>query len=718
MPERYIHQIMRLLTRRDYVPLRKQSLAKILHIPEEHDELFTKALNHLEKDGKIKTGSKKLISLPDLPKRVTGILQMTSKGYGFVIPESKYAQGDVYIPFGNNLDAMSGDKVVARVFKDGKRNGEVKYSGQIVSVVDRKTSALTGTLKKEGKIWYIQPDGSKNKDKITVDDPGAKNAKVGDKVVVEIVNFATPDYYAHGVITKKLGKSGNADAELKSVMHAFDLPDKFKRKTMNDTQRVIHEFNELESDCPADREDIRSQTIITIDPVDARDFDDAISLKKYADGHWLLGVHIADVSTFVQEGSPLDLEAKDRATSVYLPGHVIPMLPEQLSNGICSLQEDRNRFVKSAYIKLDEQGNVLDTRFANSLISSTKRLTYEDAEDILNGKTKGFESKVVNLIKKMEELAKAIQKRRQKAGMISLELPRPELVYNEKDKVVDVQPESTSFPHTMIEMFMLEANEATARLFDSLNIPFIRRIHPQPDALSTTESSRIAKECGYIIPKDINRQGMQDLLNSVKGTPESFAINMAILKSLQRAEYSPVQIGHFALASENYCHFTSPIRRYPDLTIHRLLQSYLEGKLESKNPATYPDFETLSDMGQHCSERERNAESAEDELRSFKILQLLSKHIGDEFDSIVVSKTSFGMFVQIEKFLFEGMVRIEDLPKLPKARKSKSNRHSRSKISPGERRKQDIPYKIGDQVRVRIVNVNLAARELDLIALD
>ena len=711
MPERYTKRIMRVLTRRDYQPVKVRALARALNIPDEEYGAFTKSVDTLRREGRIILGPRSTVCLPEMTNRLVGTFGATSRGFGFIKPETPTAQGDLFIPPGAAMDAITGDRVVARVTRRSDRGGERSFTGQIVEILERAATQFAGTLEKEGRQWFVLPDGKQLTERIAVDDPGAKNARQGDKVLVEIVSFPTEQYFANGVIVEKLGKSGTANAELKAVIRRFQLEDKFSHRALSDTRKANNVFDPQAAIEAGERSDIRDQTIITIDPADARDFDDAISLRKLPNGHWLLGVHIADVSHFVQPETQLDNEARGRGTSVYLPQHVIPMLPEILSNGLCSLQENQDRFAKSAYIELDDQGQIRATSFDNSVIRSTRRLTYEEVDLILDGKTGGFPKKVINLIRKMEHIARILHKRRQKDGMLTLDLPKADLIYDEKGRVIDAQPESTTFSHTMIEMFMLEANEAVARLLDGIRVPFLRRIHPEPDALATGDSARVLKLCGYTIPKDINRQGLQDLLKRVKGKPESFIINLAILKSMSPAEYSPSPIGHYAIASEQYCHFTSPIRRYPDLTIHRLLQAYLDGRLTPQTIRDFPDYETLDELGRHCTQTEQNAEDAERELRTFKLLQMLSSHIGDERNAIVTSVTNFGIFVQLERFLIEGLIRAEDIARQVTRTKGKTKgtRQRRGKF-------QDwCPYKLGAKLRVRIAGVNLAARTLDLV---
>ncbi len=789
MPERFTNRIIKVLSHSDYKAINKKRLAKLLQVPQEQQDNFSKSLRELEQRGDIFLSTDGRISLPDMPGEITGIFQATSRGFGFVRPDRPVLQGDLFIPPEYCLDAMTGDQVLARVIKPrgnkknnirrrgySEKNGESRLRGRIVKIITRVQNCCVGSVVKKYNKWFVEPDGKSFNGLVSIDDPGAKNAQPGDKVVVEIISYPTRDSYAQGVITKKLGKSGLAETELKAVIQRYNLRDKFGRSVLQEARKVTQQFNELmesscnqpDLTCPDNkggnkgkgkgiinfggmiREDIRGKTIITIDPADARDFDDAISLRKLAGNIWQLGVHIADVSNFVVPQGKLDDEARTRGTSTYLPRHVVPMLPEILSNGICSLQEGRDRFVKSVYIRFDKNGKVISTRFANSLMRSTCRLTYEQADDILAGRvTKSkFKPSVVNLLKKMHQLALILQKRRHEQGMLNLELPSAELVYNKNGRLVDVQPEDNSFPHTIIELFMIEANEAVARKLDSLNIPFLRRVHPEPDGLVTAEVTRTIKLCGYNLPKKIDRKGIQQLLDSVAGKPESLAINLAVLKSLQKAVYSPVAIGHYALASEHYCHFTSPIRRYPDLTIHRLLQLYIEGKLGKSKTTAQKDnnskgwsqvgfadnvlsFDALLELGEYCSNAERNSDQAENDLRDYEILKLLSGKVGEDMNGTVTAILNFGVFVQLDKYLVEGLVKPSDVlratqssSRIRRHKANKANRGSKVHQSTHKRYSQSVrggkfidicPWKIGHKLRVRIIDVDLTGRRLDVV---
>jgi ribonuclease R len=444
--------------------------------------------------------------------------------------------------------------------------------------------------------------------------------------------------------------------------------------------------------------------IITIDPPDAKDFDDAISVEQDDEGNWVLGIHIADVSNFVPADSALDIEAKERGNSAYLPGKVIPMLPEVLSNGVCSLQPQQKRFVKSAYLTYDEEGNVLFRRFANSVIKSTERLTYQQADRILKGHTKVAKHESVELVRNMERLSRVIEKRRVKNGMLHLDLPETELVMDKSGRVVDAEPADDSYPHTIIEMFMVEANDAVAALLDRLNIGFMRRIHPEPDALSMKNLTKLVRAFGYNLPRTPDRRAIQDLLAAVKGADCSFGVNLAVLRSFEKAEYAPVNVGHFALASVHYCHFTSPIRRYADLLVHRVLEFYLQNCVDlAKNNSIEMD---LTEIGKHISFTEQRAENAERELKTVLILQMLSKRINEELNCVVTGLAGFGVFVQSRKFGIEGLVQMGDLGP------DEWKYNQRAGCIVGERTGRSI--RLGQGLKVRIISVNVAARQLNV----
>ncbi|MGD0078513.1 MAG: VacB/RNase II family 3'-5' exoribonuclease, partial [Sedimentisphaerales bacterium] len=551
--------------------------------------------------------------------------------------------------------------------------------------------------------WVVQPDGSAFVEPIGVDDVTAKGAKEKDKVVVEIISYPSHQYFARGVIIDVLGKAGRYETEINSIIHQYHLPIEFSGGSLVEAHQAAKNFNpeDLEG-----REDIRDKVIVTIDPPDAKDFDDAISLEKDENGNWLLGVHIADVSWFVPPDSALDTEARNRGNSVYLPGRVIPMLPEMLSNGVCSLQPDQPRFVKSAYITYDYEGKILARRYSNGIIRSTQRLTYQQVDRFLKGHTKDIKPEVAPLLQDMNTLARLIEKRRDKNGMLHLDLPEIDLVLDDSGRVIDGRPADTSYPHTIIEMFMVEANEAVAAILDKNNIPCMRRIHPEPDNLTMQKLSQLVRALGLHLPKTPDRWALQDLLRSVRGRESSLAINIVVLRSLERARYSPLHIGHYALASKLYCHFTSPIRRYADLLVHRELDCYLNNAIESAPEGYILDKEELTQIGEHITFTEERADDAENELKTVLILQMLNGKVGGELDCVVTGLTNFGIFVKSTRLGVEGLVQLTDLGADQWLYNPKAGcvvgRHTGMLIN------------LGQPMKVRIVSVNIPARQLNV----
>lgn len=701
--EAFKKQILRFLNRRNYSPQKLSALARSIGVPDHHYHKFKAAFKELQKKGHVSIAAKNLITLPPVPPRVIGTFRANPKGFGFVVPDQPNIAGDLFIPPGNTAGALTGDTVAVKTFKKGVRSGQMRYEGMIVEILEHGTKKIVGTLKNKDSRWFIQPEGREFLKTITVDDVTAKGAKVDDKVIVEIITYTTDETCPSGVIIEVLGKAGFYDTEIKSIIHQYSLPGDFGSDCIDQAGKAAELFD---PDSESERDDITDQVVITIDPPDAKDFDDAITLCKDADGNWVLGVHIADVSSFIAMDSPLDTEAYQRGNSVYLPGKVIPMLPEILSNGICSLQPGQKRFAKSAYITYDLKGNVLSREFANSIICSTARLTYKQADDILQGKAGQFPGQVVALVKDAELLARAIEKRRVKNGMLHLDLPETELILDDSGRVIDAEPADDCYPHTMIEMFMVEANEAVAALLDRFGVPFMRRIHPEPEPAGMKNLGRFVKLAGLKVPRSLDRAAIQDLLAAVKGTSKSYAVNTYVLQSLQRAEYAPLHIGHFALASTHYCHFTSPIRRYADLLVHRLLQCYIEERLNQIGLEEALPEGQLSEIGEHITFTEQQAENAERELKTVLILQMLSSRIGSELNCVVSGLTNFGVFVQCTKFGIEGLIEFGDLGfdewRYNERQQAVVGLHSGKSVH------------LGQDMHVRIVEVNVPARRLTL----
>lgn len=744
MPLRYTKRILDHLAHANYEPEPADAIADDMNIPEEDRGAFHEAVSMLVEEKKLLIGKDKRVQLPEFGDEVVGELRLNRRGFGFVRPDTPFTEGDLFIPPGDTRDAISGDRVRARVVKTSRRSGggkrEGRIFGRIIEVLDRGNDAFVGVLVKQGTQWLMQPDGKLLRDAVIIRDPHAKNAKAGDKIVVELVHYPEGDYLAEGVITKVLGEAGRPDIETEAVIIAHGLHTDFGDNEMNEARAATRRFDTEPDELMAGREDLRQRFIFTIDPPDAKDFDDAISIEyDERRDQWELGVHIADVSEFVQHDGALDKEARERGNSVYLPRLVLPMLPEMLSNGVCSLQEQVDRLTKSAFITFDGSGKVIAQRYASTVIKSQKRLTYLEAQAIIDGDLEEaakhartepeYPIKLREKLHLSDRLAKILEARRLKDGMIVLALPEVELIFDDDGHVTDAEPEDNAYTHKIIEMFMVEANEAVARLFSNLNIPVLRRVHPEPVHGDIEELQMYARAAKWKLPDEPSRRDLQALLEATRHTPAARAVHFAVLRTLSKAEYSPALIGHFALASEHYLHFTSPIRRYPDLTAHRALAAVLERSENGQNiPKGAPkktfarkvmkdkrvhDESELVDLGAHCSTTEVEAEAAERELRDFLVMQFLQeKHIGGEFPGVVTGITGGGVFVSIEKFLVEGMVKTADLPQ-------SSDRPDRWRINDATGRLQaarsGASIGIGDIVTVQIAAVMLASRQLDLL---
>jgi ribonuclease R len=728
MAESLDKRILSHLQSERYRPQPARGLAKELELAgDEHYPSFRTALRELMDEGRVVLGAGGTLMLPTQQQarnEFTGTYRHNRRGFGFVVPTDVGSHEDLYIPEGQNGGAITGDIVRAKITSQGQRDGKAIYSGRITDIIERTQKRFVGTLNRKGNTWTVLPDGNAFTEPVMTPDAASRHIKPGTKVVVEITSYPSYGSWAQGVITEVLGKAGEKDVDLKSTIIQFNLPDKFPDEVLTQAREAVDSFDPEEE--KPQRLDLTRDVICTIDPDDAKDYDDAISLTQLDSGLWELGVHIADVSWFVPEGSAMDQEAFARGNSVYFPGFVIPMLPEILSNGVCSLQENVPRLCKSAFITYDEDAQPVSARFANTVIRSAKRLRYREAQAILDGAASiphpdgaktlaDYEPRVIDLLHDMNVLARRLQKRRRAQGQIVLDLPEVDLVLDEEGKIIDAVPEDQSFTHTLIEMFMVEANEAVARLLDSQGVPFLRRTHPEPEVQGSERLRQFVTVAGFKLPKVLDRKAIQSLLQAVHGKPESHAISLAVLKSLTRAEYSPEVVGHYALASEHYCHFTSPIRRYADLTVHRLLDAYFAagggsgkgGRKKPKiDPDTVPSFNDLVTKGRHISFTERRGDDAERELRQVKVLELLQHRIGEEFTGVVTGITNFGVFVQIQTFLIDGLIRYEDLLD------DWWDVQERSGQVRGQRTGTII--RIGDVVKVVIASVDQARRELDL----
>jgi ribonuclease R len=689
-------QILALVSKKTYQPLKPKALAKKLAVPVNRYSEFRKVLKSLLKQGLVELGKNHLIRTAPSHGTATGVFRRAESGFGFVRPPivDGLVGAEIFIPAGQSLDAATGDSVVVRITRRSTRVDRGP-TGHIVQVLERATRQFVGTYFERDGQGYVRVDGTVFSHSIFVGDPGAKGAKPDDKVVIEMLRFPTPEDRGEGVITEILGPRGQPGVDMLSVIRAFGLPDIFPEDALEEARQMAASFDESKL---LGREDFTGDVIVTIDPVDARDFDDAVSLTiDHKSKHWQLGVHIADVGHFAPSGGALDREARKRGTSVYLPQRVIPMFPEIISNSLASLQQDRVRYVKSVLIDFTPGGAKANVRFANGAIKNRRRYTYEQVSEILKGEAaKGTPE--VDLLFRMRDLAMILRKRRLKRGALELDMPEVELEYDSDGRVTGAHYVHHDVSHQVIEEFMLAANETVAEHLAGLGVPFLRRIHPAPEPNKLKAFAEFARILGYKIQRETDRFALQRVLEQSAGKPDVYAVHYAMLRSLKQAAYSPQEEGHYALASDNYCHFTSPIRRYPDLTIHRLLDRWLRtGHCGS-------DLAELTALAGHCSRTERRAEIAERELVKSKLLTYMSERIGLELEVIITGVADYGFYGQSETLPVDGLVHVSTMTD------DYFCFDDRSHSLIGQRTKRR--YRLGDMVQVKVVRVDLQRRQL------
>ncbi|REJ96862.1 MAG: ribonuclease R [Planctomycetota bacterium] len=698
------------LGRKGYRPVKPRKIAKALGLDESQARDLKKLVKRLVVAGRLAYGEAHTVGLADTihSNRIVGVFRRTSGGYGFVRPRGTVDReegADIYIPAKSAGDAANGDVVSVQLSKSQRSAGRPNRQGRIVDVIERETHRFVGTYFEAAGGGYVNVDGGLFAQPILVGDAGAKDTQVDDKVVLEMVRFPSHVHQGEGVVVDVLGQRGDPGIDTLSIIHEFNLPGEFGDDVLEDAREQAEQFDES---IAAGRTDLTEATVITIDPFDARDFDDAISLElvepvgRKRKPHWLLGVHIADVSHFVRDNSALDREAKHRATSVYLPDQVIPMIPETISNNLASLQPDRVRYTKTVFIEFTPDGTRVSVEPHAAAIRSKRRFTYEEVDEFLEDREpwrKKLTPEVHALLGRMHELAMILRRRRFARGSLELALPEVKIDLDKEGRVAGAHLEEHTESHQIIEEFMLAANEAVADLLAEKELAFLRRVHAAPDPRKLRMLSDFVGDLGYKTKSLESRFELQDLLDRVKREPEEHAINYAVLRSMQKAVYSPEDEGHYALASECYCHFTSPIRRYPDLTVHRLLDRVLAGEAPTVH------FGELVTLGEHCSEREQRAASAERELIKVKLLDYLSHRIGEEMDAVITSVQEYGLFAQGLELPAEGLIHVSSLQ--DDYYHYDRRTHSLSGFRGGQ------SYRLGDFVRVAVARVDVDGRELD-----
>ncbi len=695
--------VLALVVDPDYEPLTIKGLGRKLKVSDEDYPGFRNAIKHLIKQGKVDLAKNKTIRKAELHQggTVTGTFRRSSKGFGFVRPTTSTSKADqIFIPVDAGRDASTGDEVLVKIVKKAKGPG-YNPEGRVVQVVSRSSGLFVGNYFEKNGSGYVKIDGTTFADPVSVGDPGAKGAKDGDKVALEMARYPTPYREGEGVITEVFGPRGQPKVETIAVIRALGISDVFDDDTLLEARQQAKAFQEDEV---GTRLDLRDQLTITIDPATARDFDDAITLTRDEKGYWTLGVHIADVSHFVRPGSPLDDTARKRGTSVYLPDRVIPMLPEVISNSLASLQEGHTRYTVSAFMEFNAEGIRTDRQFARSAIKVDRRFAYEQVFDVIQNPEGEFAAslypEVREMIARMLELAMILRRRRFQRGALELNMPEVEIDLGDQGEVVGAHLASNDVSHQIIEEFMLAANEAVASHLTAAKVAFLRRVHPDPEPRKLKDFADFARSLGIEIEDPQSRFELQKVLAESAEKPEVYAVHFGLLRSLKQAVYTPEAEGHYALASEDYCHFTSPIRRYPDLQVHRQLTALLA----DRRPKS--DLEELAALAEHCTRTERRAELAERELIKIKLLTYLADHIGRAFHAVIIAVEDFGFFCRLVEFPAEGLVHITALA--DDYYYLESGTHTLIGRRGGKR------YRLGDRIEVTVARVDVDRRELDL----
>ena len=692
----------------DYRAVKPVSLARRLGVPKDQLHDFRDALEAAVESGTVLISEKGRV-MPASGVSGDGVIGTLRKApRGATIkwpkksnkPEKADPDRELFIDRDDFGTALIGDTV--RVKVTTRRTREGQRCGRVISVLERDRTQFAGRYyEKRGRGW-VEIQGRMFEQPIEVGDPGAKGVSEGDIIVVDLIRFPTAHKPGEGVIADVLGQRGDPGVETQQVIYEFGLPVEFPDEVLEDARQQAAAWDG--ETVPSDRDDLTGETIVTIDPNDARDFDDAISLHRDDRGHWHLGVHIADVGAFVEAGSRLDHEARRRGTSVYLPTQVIPMLPEVISNGLASLQEGNIRLTKTVFIEYDPDGVFIAGKLARTAIRNKKRLRYEEVLPICNDEPDATEvtDEVKSLLKDMQTLARILRKRRFRKGSLELSMPEIKLEIGDENQVTGAHGVDHDESHQIIEEFMLAANVAVAVELHGRGVLFPRRAHPEPDPVRLSRFKEFVEALGYQLPNEQDRHAIQKLIDRTDGTPEAPAVNFALLRSMQQAIYTAQEIGHYALAFEHYTHFTSPIRRYPDLMVHRLVDALVQGHLGGRGP----DPGRLEQICEQCSDLSRRAEAAERMLVELKLIGYYADRIGERFPAVVTGVEKFGLFCRGTKIPVEGLLPTQSLP-------DDYYDFSRETYSMVGRRKGQL-FRLGDVVEVKVASIDRDRRQIRL----
>lgn len=691
--------LISLMTEQAYKPMNIKELSKMFHIAKSDIKEFADLLSEMEKSGEIVKTRTQHYGIPEKMGLVIGKFQGHQRGFGFVIAEVE--RPDIFIPADNVNGAMNGDKVLAKVLKE--ENKGKKCEGEITRIIERSNKTIIGTYDDSKNFGFVVADDKRIAQDIFIPKAERNGAKTGQIVIAEITEWPEQRRNPEGRIIEILGDKGDQGIDILTIIKKHKLPEEFPQKVEDFAANIVDEIPKEEY---ARRTDLRNLQMVTIDGEDAKDLDDAVSIEILDNGNYRLGVHIADVSNYVKEKNPLDIEALNRATSVYLIDRVIPMLPKKLSNGVCSLNPKVDRLALTCFMEIDKTGKTVDHEIVESVIKTNERMTYTDVTKILRDKDDETIKKYDYLyedFKHMEDLCSILNKKRMGRGAIDFDFTECKILLNEFGKPVDIVPYERGIANRVIEEFMLIANETVAEHMFWLNVPFVYRIHEDPDEEKLMHFSEFAHNLGYAMKwgKEIHPRMLQEVIASVKGKKEEMVLSTLLLRSMMKAKYSPECVGHFGLASKYYCHFTSPIRRYPDLMIHRIIKEVINGGLsEKRTERLKKEVEIAS---KQSSDMERVAMEAEREVDDLKKAEYMNERIGQEFEGIISSVTNFGLFVELPNTV-EGLVHMSSLDD------DYYVFDERHLTLVGERTKK--MYKLGEAVKIVVSKVDLASHEV------
>ncbi len=685
-----------------YNPMLEEELANTLELNKSDRKLFSKLLDEMEQEGLIIKTRKKRYGVPERMGLIVGRLQGNAKGFGFIISDNE-EEADVFIPANLMQGAMHNDRVVARINHVNQHTK--KSEGEIIRILNRANKEVVGTYEDSRNFGFVIPDDKRISVDIYIPKSESKKVKDGHKVVCKITRWPEARRNPEGSIIEVLGHKNDNATNIAAIMRKFNLQQGFPQEVEKEVNDIPDEVLEEEI---GRRKDLRNLRMVTIDGADAKDLDDAVSIEKLPNGRYQLGVHIADVTHYVREDMDLDKEALERGTSVYLVDRVIPMLPKKLSNGVCSLNPKVNRLALSVFMVIDEQGKVHNHEVVESIIKTDERMIYEDVSDILEKDDQQLKDKYKDLVgdfKLMEELCHILRKRREERGAIDFDFPEAKVILDEKARPVEIKKYDRRIANRIIEEFMLVCNETVAESFYWLNVPFVYRVHEDPNPERIEEFNKFIHNFGYHLKAsngEIHPKLLQTLLKKIEGKKEEVVINTLMLRSLKKARYAGENLGHFGLAAEYYCHFTSPIRRYPDLAIHRIIKAFLQEGVESRWLQKVKGL--VGYIGEQSSIRERNADEAERETVDLKKAEYMAERIGEVYEGVISGVVSFGMFVELDNTV-EGLIRVSSLE--DDYYIFDSENHTLT----GERKRRI--FRIGDVIKIKVARVDVLQREID-----